>query len=285
MHKTLLLSLLIVLVLAIVLPGETFATKPGKTDTVAATTAYVDLCPGITTFDLVAGQTNDVGDVSITKTADGGFTVDISVTKAGYYMTNAEVTWATTEAGLPHSAGGLIPGKFKHKYANLVYSDHVTFTIPASELSGINTGSTILVAVHAGISYGGLDTYEILQASVTGSTTFTIVNPSADNNAYLGVTINGVTYHGWCVDTQRQTETAPREYKFSMYLSTDNVPAGLVDNPENLPIINWIINQNYVGKTSGDGTAYTYSDVQMAIWYFIDDDTSTLGLETGARPG
>jgi len=240
---------------------------------------YIDSCFNKTSFDLVAGQTNDIGDVFITKAADGGIVVDVYVTKDGYYMTSAEVAWGKTEDGLPHSNGGLTPGKFKYKLANLVYSNHVTFTIPASDLSGIAAGTKLLVAVHASISSGGA-TYETFKSSITDSTTFTLVNPSADGNSYFGVTINGVTYRGWCIDTSRQTQGAPTEYKFNTYSSTDSLPAGLINNSENMPFVNWIINQNYVGKTASDGTPYTYGDVQMAIWYFMDDNPSPTGTGT-----
>ena len=34
---------------------------------------------------------------------------------------------------------------------------------------------------------------------------------------------------------------------------------------------NWIINQNFVGKSSGCDGAYTYGDVQWAIWQLVDE--------------
>ncbi len=56
------------------------------------------------------------------------------------------------------------------------------------------------------------------------------------------------TYDGWCVDTDRVIY-ANTSYTVNVYSSYEALPVGLVEHPENFPKVNWIINQNYVGKS------------------------------------
>jgi len=53
----------------------------------------------------------------------------------------------------------------------------------------------------------------------------------------------------------------------------------MVENPDHLDLVNWIINQDYVGEAAPDGLGtYTYGDVQRAIWTLVEDGNSTSGL-------
>ena len=40
----------------------------------------------------------------------------------------------------------------------------------------------------------------------------------------------------------------------------------------NFDLVNWIINQDYVGKPAGAARHYTYGDVQRAIWELIEEN-------------
>jgi len=48
--------------------------------------------------------------------------------------------------------------------------------------------------------------------------------------------------------------------------------------PENLDLVNWILNQELVGTASICGGDYTYGDVQRAIWGLLDDGQADGGL-------
>jgi hypothetical protein len=55
-----------------------------------------------------------------------------------------------------------------------------------------------------------------------------------------------------------------------VYSSYETLPGDAVAYDENLDLVNWILNQDYVGQPSpGCGGSYTFGDVQMAIWDFI----------------
>jgi hypothetical protein len=97
--------------------------------------------------------------------------------------------------------------------------------------------------------------------------------------------LNGV-YPGWCADWNTRIEDNTI-YNSKFYSSlAANIPGDVVDHPEYLDEVNWIINQNFVGKTAPSGLGiYTIGDVQLAIWSLIDDEfeSDTVGEYSQAR--
>jgi hypothetical protein len=83
--------------------------------------------------------------------------------------------------------------------------------------------------------------------------------------------LNGV-YDGWSMDIDHSIGK-DTNYNADVYSSTESVPAGLIEKPYNLDLVNWILNQEYVGKSSAYGM-YTYGDVQRSIWELIEDNPS-----------
>lgn len=88
------------------------------------------------------------------------------------------------------------------------------------------------------------------------------------------------TFPGWCADWATRIESGTT-YNAKYYSSyTSPLPPGVVDKPENLDEMNWLLNQHFVGKSSPSGFGtYTSGDVQLAIWTLLDDsfDSSTVG--------
>jgi hypothetical protein len=127
--------------------------------------------------------------------------------------------------------------------------------------------------------------------------TFSVVNPGNNfgNPSYFDVKIKnvsgtsnvfeGLTFDGYCIDTDLGI-AKNRDYIAKVYSSYDLnglTSAGLIggtfiEKPENLDLVNWIINQGFVGKTSGVGTTFTFGDIQRAIWSLIDNKQATIGL-------
>ena len=106
------------------------------------------------------------------------------------------------------------------------------------------------------------------------------------------------TFDGYCIDADRlidfeldnngngvidQSEIGT-SYSAKVYSSYEELPAelvgpNLIEKPENLDLLNWILNQDFVSQTSPGGFGkYTFADVQRAIWTLIDDDTSIVGV-------
>jgi hypothetical protein len=64
-----------------------------------------------------------------------------------------------------------------------------------------------------------------------------------------------------------------------VYSSYDpNLPACVIDVPENLDLVNWILTRDYVGEDGPCGP-YTYGDVQVAIWMLIEDSIPSEALD------
>lgn len=123
-----------------------------------------------------------------------------------------------------------------------------------------------------------------LAAALPNQVTMSVQYPYTGGPSYFPVTtisgggaLNG-SYEGWCVDTEHVIyQNTP--YNANVFSSYEALPAGLVDHPENFDLVNWIINQDFVGKPSAGGLGlYTYSDVQYAIWSLIDNAVSNSGL-------
>lgn len=79
------------------------------------------------------------------------------------------------------------------------------------------------------------------------------------------------SYAAWCVDVARSLDEGDC-FEANVFSSYDVLPDGAVDRPENFDLINWVLNQDFVGKLSENGTdTYTLGDVQWAMWELIDD--------------
>ncbi len=96
-----------------------------------------------------------------------------------------------------------------------------------------------------------------------------------------GAALNGI-YNGWCADLDYDI-TNGLTYPALVYSSLEPLPAGMIEHAENIDLINWILNQEFVGKVSpgGYGT-YTQGDVQTAIWALIEE-TLVPGLGNANR--
>ncbi len=139
------------------------------------------------------------------------------------------------------------------------------------------------------IDQTGLNGYDLMSTDDGMVVQYTVRHPSSTGKSYFFTTVVGDVplagfYEGWCVQTGvliDGSSTGPvyNAMVFSTYdedIPYDDIPSG-IDRPENFSIVNWIINQDYVGKnvqsvfnTTLTGTI-TFGDVQRAIWYAISD--------------
>lgn len=102
-------------------------------------------------------------------------------------------------------------------------------------------------------------------------------------NSYVG------DYTGWCVDIGRTINTNTN-YQAMLYSSLETLPIGTIDKPQNLDLVNWIINNIKVGvklfnENNVDLGTIKWQDIQLAIWMLMDnqDGSSLVGGESPAR--
>ncbi|MEZ4811267.1 MAG: hypothetical protein R2819_12980 [Allomuricauda sp.] len=99
------------------------------------------------------------------------------------------------------------------------------------------------------------------------------------NGTYFDLTINDSglagNYGAWCIDVDLSL-SGNECFDADVYSSYAALPAGAFENPDNFDLVNWIMNQNFIGQASPSGGTYTFGDVQWAIWELIDDNNCAL---------
>jgi hypothetical protein len=233
--------------------------------------------------DLTAGGGNiksamDVGDVLVWNDGDYLY-VKYVVTDEDWCLTETHLEVATALEDIPQVNGNPPPGLFTYMGEHDCVAG-VTYEIPITWPAG----TELLIAAHGVVQTGGMDGVgTALPDQVTISTVYPGLGYGAPS--YFDITVSGGTtldgtYDGNCAELAG----GPPSGTASPYLSTEPIPAGVVQKPENLDLVNWIINQDFVGKTSaGCGGTYTWGDVQWAIWKLVDGGEPSPGALSSLR--
>lgn len=107
--------------------------------------------------------------------------------------------------------------------------------------------------------------------------------------SYFTITLSGAgdlngTYDGYCVDLDSGAPQLGQAYSAQLICTYDAAAAGYVDKPENLDLVNWILNDDHIGTDAGGALGiYTWFDDQMAFWQLLEDPPS--GGWAGWYPG
>jgi len=223
---------------------------------------------------------------------------DYTMTETHLYVGN-DILHSTNDPDDPDGPGYTVaPGQYPYSNKGL---DNVQTDVYTVDITG-----DIYVVAHAvvwgdydagdcgergcvppcvpGFDYDGFQ-QEIDDANAVGGMQMKVTYPIAGGEAYFiptyidydGDGIAEVTTESWCVDIG-STISNNTWYCAVLFSSYEDL-TGLVDKPLNMDLVNYIMNQDYVYKISPlYGTAYTYGDVQRAIWTVIDNTLSTSGL-------
>lgn len=222
--------------------------------------------------DLIAGQHTDVGDVLVWNDEENLY-VKYLISEVGLCLDETHLHVATSLADIPQTKkGNPIPGQFAYQNDHIPCVDEYTYSIPLNW----EPGTSLFLAAHAVVrSLEGLEDFESVLPEIVTVNLYDLPypRPSYTQVVVSGGTILDGTYNGWCVDVEQWLATSP--YQAQVYSSYETLPSAVIDaieHTENLDLVNWIINQNYVGKTSPGGFGeYTSEDVQCAIWRLLDD--------------
>jgi hypothetical protein len=123
---------------------------------------------------------------------------------------------------------------------------HHTYVIP---LGDWEAGEDLFIAAHGVVEELGASAYDfgmLLPPMVTMQVSYPGTAFGAPS--YFDVTISGGTlldgtYDDYCVDSERGIDR-DFPYMANVYSSYETLPPGVVDYPENLDLVNWIINQD-----------------------------------------
>lgn len=224
--------------------------------------------------DFFAGQHTDIGEVLV---CDDG--TDLVVTYDATYGAVLDATHLYASTSEPRRGA---PGRFPYKTESLGAQSE-TWTIPLSDL-GAGAGDTLYLAAHAdatlitGFTEPSLEQMALdLPSSVTINSSFPGGDSYWETTVTNGGALDGV-YDAWCVDTDRAMSPGAT-YTADVYSTYEAASLGFVENSVNFDLVNWIINQDYVGQpSSGCSGSYTFGDVQRSIWTLVEDNVSSSGL-------
>jgi len=240
--------------------------SPGLKKSTNECVVVQNLWAGAAQNDLSKGTL--VGEVTAEIMAPGTLRVTYSTTSP-WALTEAHVWVGKSYQTIPKNAA---PGLFPYS-GSYSYSNSAEFLINLSD-HGINSGETVYIAAHGVV--GQPDGVSALDELLPENITFSVVNPNPSLDSYFKATVSGSTnidgtYSAWCIDPTNVIYQNT-SYTAAVYSSYGYIPEGVVENTENLDLVNWLINQNVVGKTStGCEGNYTYGDVQIAIWQLLVD--------------
>jgi hypothetical protein len=231
--------------------------------------------------DLIAEQIYDVGDVIVWNEYDTLYVKYVTTGEWRLSETYVQVDCELYE--IPQIDGNPIISNFEYKSKHEPMINEYTYEINRNYFCNVN--KLMCIAANALVCkeeiVGGLDYIKENLPNVTITKAVHAHNIPPYNQSYFKTTINydkfmEGEYKGWCVDLD-SSMTDNKTFCAKVYPSWETIPLGLLEKPYNLDLVNYIINQHYVGKPSGCIGNYTYGDVQRAIWTLIEDQQSTTG--------
>jgi hypothetical protein len=237
-------------------------------------------CGGELCADLFAGRDIKVGEVIVT--LNGSYIKVKYVVKDGWAIAETHLSVTNSLEEVPTANGGNPrTGLFNHHSRHEpAVTGYVYDNIPVDDIG------EIYILAHAEVKpvlHWKTD-LEAFNISLPETVVMKIDYPVWGSASYLKTTIteggllNG-TYNSWCIDADNVIYNNT-DYLVKVISSYDPefINQDLVEKPQNMAMVNWIINQNFPGKTAPDLSVYTYGDVQRAIWELLDDDISESGL-------
>ena len=227
--------------------------------------------------ELIAGQEMDVGRVTVE--SDGlNVIVRYLIDDPDWFITETHLYVGTEPPARPS------PGQFPyhHTQLNTMMDEYV---IPLADL-GVGAGDCLTFAAHAVVAhmagYGSFD-LEAFAAALPDQVYFRIYSGA---DSYFNALVSGGTildglHDSWCIDTDNNIGYVT--YLAWVYSSYEPLPPGLIEYPENLDLVNYIINQGYIGQPAACGGTFTMRDIQVAIWTLMDDEVGSPGAGPWAQ--
>jgi hypothetical protein len=235
--------------------------------------------------DLVADQHHVVGKVVVSSDA-AALTVEFRLSGTGdWCLIETHLHVADSPAGIPQRNGNPVPGRFAHG-AEHGCVPSFSYSVPIEWPAG----TKLAIAAHAVVEVpGGV---AAVAGALPASASMRVTYPYPGAPSYVGAAVwsGGAldgSHRAWCVDTSHVI-LEHYTYRIAPHSTGSPLPAGLVDHPESVDLLNWVLAQRFVGRYSPSGLgAYAYGDVQRAVWMLVEDTVvdDGLGVYSLARAG
>jgi hypothetical protein len=269
--KRISLYILVAVIALVSVPADATVRTESAAKGKPARTVNCDQEAGGCLRDLVAGQNLVVGTVGVDVSGEA-LVVTYEITDLEWWITEIHFNVSDTEEGITATSA---PGQFAFKPSLDGPTQFFQF-----ELEGyaVPADGCYYYAAHAVVARAenatpapdlsdpdALNLPETVQMSVIYKG-----NESSASN-YFEITIDdpllGGTYDAWCVDVGHGLGNG--EYTAAVFSSYESLPEELsphIDHPENLPMVNYVLN-----TYQPDGF-FTACDIQKALWAIIDDE-------------
>ncbi|MEL0457037.1 hypothetical protein WJN01_12425 [Flavobacteriaceae bacterium SZ-1-7] len=246
----------------------------GKKDRSSVAFDLTQECNVFDKTDLYAGQHILVGDVTVVVNGEN-YEITYNITNNGYCITETHLSVVESPDKFPMSGGGNPKnGHFEYGDDNLDCVSSITYVVPRDKGT--------YIAAHAVVNCKSTqDSESLANVKLPEELVTVCIAPKGTNtgdDSYFDVTINESSlageYGGWCVDYDMSISALCLD--FEAYSSYDeNLPGGVIDIPENLGAVNWLLNQGFIGTESVGGFGnYTLGDIQLTIWKLLEDNSS-----------
>lgn len=281
---------------------------------------------GQTTADMIAGNPknpppNIVGEVTVERVGD---TLVVTYDSSGYGWkilgTHLHISeddgdgvpydGKKPDSGdgtpIPLSGGNPPPGQFAFSDPSTSTDTFVQYiidlvgTIPGEKKNDDPvpydwaTDDLLHVAAHAGVELDCLDYLELMLPDEVNMEILRAAIPGQDGAYFPELEITGPTdptsldgiYPAWCLDPYRVINKETVYPAIGVYSTYEILPEDLVEKDENLPCVNWILNNIEVGDLVDNGLSacdeepYTIGDIQLAIWILLWDEVPVEAVES-----
>jgi hypothetical protein len=243
--------------------------------------------------DLIAAQHYDVGKV-VVHWYDDEIKVDYIIEDTSWELREVHFGWF--HEPLPPKA---IPGQLQYGATDLSGQTY-TFRIPrsyicncGSEKTGGDCGCDCIFAAHAVVWKAGCPEPSAAKTIYRDDVT---LPEEVDFRVWLGnasqglfrlqakndetAALNWDSYSAFCLD--KQAENVSGFWYRGRVISDWDDLEGVVDHPENMDLVEWIIKQRFRDTGFFCDTNVTVHHIQRAIWYLIDDPQINLGCVASA---
>lgn len=260
-------------------PADRPSGMPGGPDKGFSLIEYVNQegCGELLSTPLYAGRDIEVGVLEVSSSMENYIDVKYKINEgSGWTITETHLSVTESLDEVPGYGKNPIPGLFKYK------DEHENELVVEYNSIPVGEADHVFVLAHAVVARvcdqeGGLD--ESL-ADMPESAQMYVYYPGELRQSYFTTTVlnGGILdgdYKGWCIDADAGINFNNEfTYDVKVLSSYDTeLPAmNLVDKPENMDLVNWIINQDYTGQVAFDDETFTFGDVQRAIWVLLEDD-------------
>jgi hypothetical protein len=222
---------------------------------------------------LIAGQNIDVGRVEL-EWLDHDLKVTYIIEAADWQIKEVHFGWWYQESDLPIHA---IPGQLQYVREHLNEREH-TFTISKDNLCTFTKGTVEFEKCHQNCPCWFAAHAVVERPCPTEKNVYipgeyatsAIVNVTRQGrSSYFNVRIQGEginadVNNGWCLNHKKELPEGLWLDSGVIYEWQDL--EGVIKYPENMPYIQWIAEQNFVGRETRCGVIVNRDHVQNAIW-------------------